>query len=819
MAKLTPEERLAVLVAWRDSAAAAGHAVPTVDTLAAIVAANSVSAAPAGTESTVEPWAKTITFLLRQMNMGVVRPDLPSELETPDGAGAPMTRPVAVPAASVPASSAPASSAPAVITTAPVAAPESIADQRLEALRAWRDRAAEKGTEGIAALKDAHLRPIARSAFSSAAEIAAVLPNSATALAGAIADVLGGFGGSTAEAQPAVEVTDAAAVAAAAVVAAAVVAAPVVAAPAPSVAAPAPAPSPAASVAELPAGEFAPYGFAPQTAEPVSLRGTHSPGVGLVLTWPTYVTDNSVVLYRVVAHDEYAPYNPDQADLVSATSTLTATDSRPHTSAVRYAQVWVNTGVDVASAYASQPELYAQGIFVAQPLNIDVREDEGRVISKWSVWENIDRVIIYRIPIARAAQGSGSPEFQILVNDGNLGGFVDPDAVRGSEYLYQFWAETTVNGQKQLAAPISIPLRISDIIEQVADLAYTPSGDEDSPRFDLNWTAPRGGQVVIYRTEKSPTAGVDNAPLAETALEQAGLSLTSRLAHPIDRVPGGPSGMKNVPWPREWARAYFTPVTLLGDQAFVGKTIAAARVPDIRHAKLVERVNKQILTFSWPVGAATVLVYAGPIDQPAEYATQGNPLASISGDEYKELGGLRFTDNLPDRGCAVHLVPATFLGGERVEGNPITVIYPPLLRMGYETKFTRSLLGAITGVTVSITSARDLDSPPPFVVIHNPTRFPLSMQDGTALSVFEDGMEGVVSTKVFRPRGLSSTSPNTVWRSDSELWKTEVAAATGYLRLFVALEPERLVSVALLDPPPSQLRFVSLAKKMGLSGG
>jgi len=800
MAKLTPEERLAVLVSWRESAAAAGHAVPTIDTLAAIVAANSVSGAPAGSESTVEPWAKTITFLLRQMNMGVVRPDLPSELETPDGSGASMTGPVAVPATSVPASS-----APAVITTAPVAEPESIADQRLEALKAWRDRAAERGTEGIAALKDAHLRPIARSAFSSAAEIAAVLPNSATALAGAIADVLGGFGGSTAEAQPAVEATAPAAVAAA----------PAVAAPAATVAAPAP----AASVAELPTGEFAPYGFAPQTAEPVALRGTHSPGVGLVLTWPTYVTDDSIVLYRVVAHDEYAPYNPDQADLVSATSTLTATDARPHTSAVRYAQVWVNTGADVASAYAAQPELYAQGIFVAQPLNIDVREDEGRVIGQWSVWENIDRVIIYRIPIARAAQGSGSPEFQILVNDGNLGGFVDPDAVRGSEYLYQFWAETTVNGQKQLAAPISIPLRISDIIEQVADLAYTPSGDEDSPRFDLNWTAPRGGQVVIYRTEKSPTAGVDNAPLAETALEQAGLSLTSRLAHPIDRVPGGPSGMKNVPWPREWARAYFTPVTLLGDQAFVGKTIAAARVPDIRHAKLVERVNKQILTFSWPVGAATVLVYAGPVDQPAEYATQGNPLASISGDEYKELGGLRFADNLPDRGCAVHLVPATFLGGERVEGNPITVIYPPLLRMGYEAKFTRSLLGAITGVTVSITSARDLDSPPPFVLVHNPRRFPLSMQDGTALSVIEDGMEGVVSTKVFRPRGLSSTTPNTVWKSDSEQWKTEVAAATGYLRLFVALEPERLVSVALLDPPPSQLRFVSLAKKMGLSGG
>jgi len=788
MAKLTQDEQLAVLLAWQASAASAGHTVPSAATLAAIAAAGAVTGAPAGTEASVEPWSNSITFLLRQMKMGVVSPDLPNELKVPEVSGA---------AAAVPVATAP------IASTAPPAA-ESLADQRLDALKAWRDRAAEKGTDGIAALKDAHLRPLARSAFTSAAEIAAVLPNSATALAGAIAEVLGGFG-STQPAAPQDALP-------------AAVESPVAAAPvqsAPTAAVPVVAPPAAAPALE---GSFAPYDFAQQTADPVALRGTGSDG-GIVFSWTRFPTDDAVVLYRVVAHDEYAPYNPDQADLVAATSTLTATDVRPHTSAVRYAQVWVNSGTDSASAYAAQPVLYAQGIFVAQPVNIDVREDEGRVIGQWTVWNNIDRVLIYRIPIERAAQGSGSPEFQILTQDNNLGGFVDTDAARGGKYLYQFWAETTVNGQKQLAAPISIPMSISDVIEQVVDIAYAPVGDEDSPQFDLTWSAPRGGQVVIYRTEQRPAAGVDLRALSDAALEQAGLALSDRLAHPINRVDTNTSGMKDVPWPREWTRAYFTPVTLLAGQAFVGTTISAARPREIRYAKIVERVNKQILTFSWPIGAASVLVYAGPVDQPAEFAIQGNPLASISGEEYKRLGGLRFDDNLPDKGCAIHLVPVTFLGGERVEGKPLTVTYAPLLRMSYETKINRSLLGAITGASILISSARDLDSPPPFVLVYNAKRLPLSIKDGTALSVTEEGMEGVTPTKVFRPRGLSSTTANTAWKTDPEQWKVDVPTVAGYIRLFVAIEPERLVSVALLDPPPAQFSLVSLGRKMGLTGG
>ncbi|MDD0859584.1 hypothetical protein NHF46_21500 [Arthrobacter alpinus] len=69
--------------------------------------------------------------------------------------------------------------------------------------------------------------------------------------------------------------------------------------------------------------------------------------------------------------------------------------------------------------------------------------------------------------------------------------------------------------------------------------------------------------------------------------------------------------MVNVPWPMEWTRTYFTPVTVLDGRAHVGPSSVSTRPTRIRNAKVVERVDSQILTFEWPEGADAVMVYTG----------------------------------------------------------------------------------------------------------------------------------------------------------------------------------------------------------------
>jgi hypothetical protein len=139
-----------------------------------------------------------------------------------------------------------------------------------------------------------------------------------------------------------------------------------------------------------------------------------------------------------------------------------------------------------------------------------------------------------------------------------------------------------------------------------------------------------------------------------------------------------------------------------------------------------------------------------------------------------------------------------FASGERVEGVPVTVDYPGLLRMAYTVAVKSNLLGRPTTVTVEITSQVAV-GPPPFALVHNADRLPLDIADGTALEGGRDGDDTLART--YRP------VPHRVGPDEPSRWKFDVKGLHGFVRLFVDLPPRRLQQVALLDPPVAQLRL------------
>ncbi|ROP64136.1 hypothetical protein [Curtobacterium sp. PhB115] len=794
----TTQQREELLRDWLEIFAPLGFPLPSAAQMQDIAAAGSVDAVSdrrPGREQDelVESWRPTIQFLLDQVAAGVEDIDIPVEYQ----------RPVAVPQDAAGGDD---------------AAGESTAERRFEALTAWRDEELASGRDSVAALKPSTLRTIARSTITTVEQVRARLSASVAEFAPELADVLASVGTS-----PAVDAGE-----------------PAPAPPRPTVRldhAPSPVAGSEAAAGGVSAGAgagaapgpdaqfgfgrgFVQYGYAVSDRQPVPVAATVAPDGTLLYSWSAATPTSGTVLYRVVISDEYMPYNPDLADFVAATTGLSATDTIEQTSAVRSVQVWAHVGTDADRARDEQPVLHAQGSIVVTPTGFVLREDEGRVVGQWQTLPGVRRVQVYRIPIERAAIGRGNPQYRIASGQDNLGGFVDDAAERGRRYLYEVLAEADVDGATQLSAPISEPKLISQVHEPVRDLEVSMTGIDDGRRFDLRWTPPRGGRVVLYRTETPPAPGADLRPIDEAALEQAALPAEAALGDPVVTEEDGRVSMIAVPWPRGWTRAYFTPVTLLDGQAFVGTSVSQAGPGSITDARIVERVSRQVLTFAWPEGAATVQVYASPIGASATDAIAASTPIEVSHEQYKRSGGFRFPGPLPAGGRDLHLVPIAFQAGDRVPGPIRTITYSGLVRLQYSVRVLRNFMQQVTGVSFSVWSpGSPVDRALSFVLVHNPDRMPLSIRDGRALPVVRDDLDGTAPTRraQFASVGGPDSAPS--YQSTGEAWKSEVSKPAGHVRLFVDLPPDELRGIALLDPAPATLRLTSFGEKLGIRGG
>jgi hypothetical protein len=542
---------------------------------------------------------------------------------------------------------------------------------------------------------------------------------------------------------------------------------------------------------------FAEMDFSQPTGDPgairVSTRGDH-----LTLRWSAVDDPAGVTLYRVVSDDDHVPYSPNASEVIGITAETTYTDARPFHSAVRHYQVWVNRGSSMAEAMLEQPTLHAGVPVVAKPGGVDIREDEGRVVGHWMLFGEARRVQIFRVPAERAGV-VGNPAYRICADEDNLNGFVDDGAEPGRRYLYQLLVEAEVEGNAQLSLPTVVPVTTSARLVAVPDLVCERHERDGSPRFDLEWTAPHQGRVVIYRTAAPPLAGADADTVDESALPRMNLRPETRLNYPSDIVEGRAS-VRDVPWPRDWHRTYFTPVTLFGGQARVGRTASAVHVGAPGDPRVVERVSEQVLTMEWPDGADTVKVYAAARRGSADEAiATGSAVAEISREKYERLGGLHFPTPLDPHGCSLHLLPMAFSRGEAVHGRPVSLDYPGLLRMHYTLEVRRGARGrGPVLLWIRVQSDRPNPTAPPFVIVHHPHRLPLDVGDGQVLLVQPNtGPPGQPMHRFYPQLTPAWSEPG---------WITDVTGRAGWVRVFIDHQSRPgQGTVALLDPPVTQL--------------
>jgi hypothetical protein len=793
------QTRLSALTLWADMVSSRGYVPPAPEDLSAI-AEHKKTDTPGLDQTLVGPWREALKELLKQLAFNIADPhlQLSPEFDEPGPGAIRVAEPKPPKPELVP-------------DREPSQAGSPAPDPAFLALKTWRNKAIAEKRLSPGHLKEAQLRLLVNSGQTTEGEIRSAFPPAVAKYAGEMAGVLTGLHSSDVaaaatlpEPAPKDPAPSARPVAASPQAAPRRSAPPVPPAPTHApVADTARTPAPSAAVEIDPTG-FAAFDYGSQTPAQAHVEARKDSHGRRWYSWPPAQSTSPVTIYRLVSSDEHEPYAPDQAELVAATTAAESVDERPFTTATRYFQVWLNEGPSMAEAMASQPTLYARGGYVGEVGNIEIREDEGRVVGRWTALPETQKVQIFRIPIERAATGGGDQRYRILQHSTNLGGFVDADAERGKAYLYQVCAEAALGGDVRLSNPTASTIRVTAVLEPVTDMCIAMTRDNESSLFDLHWSSPAGGTVVVYRTEQPPQAGLELELLSEDSLRISGLMPESRLSNPVEVVDGDAT-MLSIPWPSGWTRAYFTPVTLLDGMAHVGSAIFKSRNDKVRNPRIVERVNSQILSFEWPNGADSVMVYMGPAEQDPELSLNSQAM-EISEPDYRRRGGLHFARPLPSTGCDLHLVPVSFEAGVRVSGAITTVNYPHILRLNYKVVQAKSFLGKVTGVSVIVQTSEAAVSMPAFVLVYNPDRLPLTARDGRALNMVPAIDAASTPARRFTPGGSGPDGP-VPWKTDPSSWATEVNPAGGFVRLFADLPVHILSHVALLDPPVTSLRL------------
>lgn len=524
---------------------------------------------------------------------------------------------------------------------------------------------------------------------------------------------------------------------------------------------------------------------------------------GMTYRWPE--VGGPVTVYRVVTSETQRPLVPEMGEVLVTTMSNSAVDPAPVAGVFRFVQVWANTGTAIAAAKASQPQLVAECVRVGTIREASGGADFGQVSLRWTAPAGAERVRVYRLP---SDPTSPPPQqaVEISTDRTNLTGVIDLGGEAGARYVYRMIVEARdSSASTHKSSPVDVELEWPAVIREVADLTIhpvRPPTKYEPGLVDLAWTPPPVGSVQIYRIAEPLGAGILGVEVDKGALPQMGLTEKELRNNPVDGP--GDSGrikMLAVPWPPNWSRVHFVPVTILGQRAIPGKPATAESIMPPGDPRLADRVAQQVITFIWPSGATYVRAHLGPIGADATAICTGTPLHQVSEDDYRRHGGMRLALQPPTDA-------AIFLVAVRGEAMSVPVSVPLIKRLiiQYSVETHRRLrVGGVDYAKLAVWAPSDkVTGSPPFVAVFREDRLPMHARDGAILRAVPDETPDAAPTQVLQPATLQGGPTSPRWR-----FLLPGPASRGYLRLFVspAVGGDMARKIVVLDPPVSQLRW------------
>lgn len=541
---------------------------------------------------------------------------------------------------------------------------------------------------------------------------------------------------------------------------------------------------PFANIQEIPGAEF---------------RVQHT-DAGVDLQWevPEPTGGPAVRLFRVVSDEIEFEHDPEFGEQRAVTIGTHWVDTEALSTAYRIYQVWLHEGASETQALDSEPRLVGVKWYIRPIEHIDLSVAGSVIKGQWAPEKHTHRVAVYAAP--ESERRTRHPKNEIAAGEENLQGFRFTPELRGVNYKFIAERFVNINGRQIASAPstefmVAVPAEVMEV-----PINLTERSDGFDTRFEVTWDRPSSGEVRIYRTRTAPADGLSDRVVEVGQLDSFGLSQRD-WANDLER--GGDSCL--VDWPDEWYSVFITPVSVVGNQAMVGRSHSRVRVGQVSNARLHQRVNNQLLTFGWAEEAHQVTAVFGDVGskRPLSHDPQGpgEAIASIYREAYEEEGGMRV--QLPTAG-EIALFPSRVYEGREIWGEPTILAYDGLLNFQYRLSLNNGRL------YLAIFSEREDHEHRQFTLRLQGDRLPLEPDDGIEIMARRMGPDGPAEPN-FGP-GITTSQLYPEGREPVEYWELDPSVlhqpSTSLLRLFFREDrvPGQPVT-ALLDPAPNHLKL------------
>lgn len=502
--------------------------------------------------------------------------------------------------------------------------------------------------------------------------------------------------------------------------------------------------------------------------------------------WTPAPEPAAVTFYRIISSDATWPTgSPDMEATVGVTSATAGTatvDSRG--ASITYFAIWAHQGDSPLAAARTQPILIAQSEVVWPPsaFTTNVTPDKA-VTGSWTAPAG-SRVEVQRFPAG--VNISYDPSRQLPADAVFTGGFIDRAAPQGQQVVYAaFCLAELPNGATAVSDPETVEARVTPEAQQIEFKVERSTARPGA--YTITWIPPKYGKVELYATNVPLPAGLDKEARSWEVLQREGLTSEYLISYPADDL-GGLWSIPEFVVDPSWVRVHFVAVHRVDEEtAWMSAPISMVSPSAPTWARVIERVDSQIITFPWPEDVKFVKAYQGP--KGVEIDPYSNrAIEQMTRDEYDRRGGMRVTRALPSNGCALHLFGVVYLDGSEVYSPGITIDYPGIARLRYEIVGMAGNQVAQGNLPpnryrVFCTSDAELRELPLAFVAHG-ARLPLEPTDGELVRNETVTLAADTRTHVF---------------------DLPVGQRPMYGRLFISVRPEEADAVAVLDPHISTL--------------
>jgi Double zinc ribbon len=303
------------------------------------------------------------------------------------------------------------------------------------------------------------------------------------------------------------------------------------------------------------------------------------------LTWRASTSKN--VNYTILRKYQSRPISSSDGEQLAIVAGTAYDDLKLTVGLPVFYAVYTNREGVLATSAA---ELSIPVMLVDEVKNLVARTGDRQVSLSWQLPEHITQVEVYR-----STQPSSSPKTGERIEMLDKTQAIDRHLENGIKYYYTIYCLFTDHTGKLVSSDgVSVEAIPEEAPERIGELKIEVLRTAPTRELRLSWQRTKKGDVAILLSSRAPGWSLEDV-IPQGALSEYGKLLT-----------GTPEEVKVTI--QDKGVVYFTPVVLLQQTAYIGKTIEYANVDDVSNLKVQKQKTELQIRWDWPNNCEKVIL-------------------------------------------------------------------------------------------------------------------------------------------------------------------------------------------------------------------